>query len=992
MSYYNSKEGILTGSTSSSTSSSSATSSGSSTTAAPTAPWQSKTEPSSSTLATNVLNGQNIISANPTQLTGSSGQYQALFDLYNGLSGLEGLTSDMLTASAASTTGDVSTSAAAKAFNTGLSQVQSFVNDLNLPNVRLTTGEVQSSDSTTNAPKAQSTTYTTGVIYQGAMNDPVPAFQGDVNFNINIGEYTGQQITVPIDLSQMGDTARTMPNVVNYINSQLEAAGVQTRFATDDTPGEPQTVKAGSQTITLPAGPDQWSLQINADTEEQVSFSAPSSAPAVYVGQTSGNVIAYNAQQQAAAATAASGSSSSLTNAANSVSAPIQQIVKLQASSSATTSNASSSSTLSSSSSSSSSTAPPAALVLPGTANASTDEAWANTLPAGVTSVDSTATGSDGSLYVLANVTGTVDGETAVGTQNVALQKYDSAGNLVYSTILGSAGSTSGLSLAVSSDGSVAVAGSVTGALNPSNPGNIGGAATSFVALYDSAGEQQWATTSTNPSNNQANAVAFGANDTVYVAGQNNAPSSTVTAYAPSSGYLTAYSSTGTQLFNTATGTSNANGVAVDGSTVVVAGTSSTGDAVVNSYNAASSGAPTLTATRDLGSLGTGSIAGVAINNGQVVVAGTTSNSALNAGTVTSAFSGTQDAFVAQLNENLQPASTDAVAYYGGTGSTTATALTVSGGQVYIAGTSTGGLSGLSSSGSQEGFVAAIDPTTGQTTWSQALTGQNGVDAPNSIAVAQGGASVLDRLGLPTQTLQYQGSQLLTAATTVQAGDQFEIRTQAGATPATITIAAGETTQSLAQKIDQASGYQVNVTTVDVEGEQQLKITPEDSSQVIELLPGPSGKDALGPLGLSAGLIQTAPAVPTPKKVIPGVTETNTTTTTTSTKDAYGLNIAQDFNLTTTAGIQAAQKAIKTAMQLVQSAYNNIIDPPSATTTQTESGSVPAYLTAQLANYKAGLARLTGSSSGSSSSSSTSSSSSASSGTSLGSALASMLA
>ncbi|MEJ0066495.1 MAG: hypothetical protein WDM85_14705 [Caulobacteraceae bacterium] len=70
----------------------------------------------------------------------------------------------------------------------------------------------------------------------------------------------------------------------------------------------------------------------------------------------------------------------------------------------------------------------------------------------------------DGSLYVLANVTENADGSTPAGGQDVALQKYDSAGNLIFSHDLGSASSASGLSLAVSADGSqVAVAGQVTG-------------------------------------------------------------------------------------------------------------------------------------------------------------------------------------------------------------------------------------------------------------------------------------------------------------------------------------------------------------------------------------------------------------------------------------------------------------------------------------------------------------------------------------------------
>ena len=75
------------------------------------------------------------------------------------------------------------------------------------------------------------------------------------------------------------------------------------------------------------------------------------------------------------------------------------------------------------------------------------------------------------------------------GGQDVALQKYNSAGKLVFSSDLGSASSASGLSLAVSADGTqVAIAGQVTGSLTAGQTVNDPTGANSFVAVYDSAG------------------------------------------------------------------------------------------------------------------------------------------------------------------------------------------------------------------------------------------------------------------------------------------------------------------------------------------------------------------------------------------------------------------------------------------------------------------------------------------------------------------------
>lgn len=949
VSYYDSKAGILD----SSTSGSSGTGS-SSTTAAPPAPWnaaKASTQPSA--LAQLALAGQNVINPNTalTNVKGASQQYNSLFTLYQGLSALSGLTSQMLSSTATAQ----STKQATTAFETGLGQVMSYVNGLNLPNIRITNGSVSNSVSTTNAPATENDTYTTGVVFQGAMNDEVPSFQGTVQFNINITGFQNQVTSIPIDLSQMGSTPRTMPNVVSFINSQLEAAGVTTRFATNMVQPKPETMKINGKTVTLPAGPDQWSFKITGDSVEHVSFSAPATAAAVYVAQTSGNPTATSTST-----TSSSSSSSSTTD-----SPPIQQLVKLQADNSTTSS------------------APPAAVSLPGLIGASSDEALASTLQ--VASVGATTTGPDGSVYVVANVTGAIDGMQLQGTQNVALLKYDSAGHLLSAATLGATGSASGYSLAVSATGQVAVAGSVNGSLTVGSSSSSNSASTtqSFVSLFDSTGALQWTQQTNGVGNNQANAVAFGSDGSVYVAGQTQGAMPGGTPSGGQDGYLQGFSSTGTKLFTTefgSSGTDAATSIAVDGSTVVVGGTEN-GDGVLRSFTLNSSGPPTAGAVRDLGSLGGGSIAGVAISNGQVIVAGTTGNGSLSAGNVTASYGGGKSAFAAQLDESLSPNSNDAIAYYGGGSgtSTTGTALSVVNGQVYIAGTSTGGLPGLagptdtagSSTGTNEGYVANIDIATGQVQWSQALQGQDGYDHPESIAVDATGASVLDRLGLPDGTLQYTSSQNLTQATSVRAGDQFQIRTSPNGPLATVTISANETPQSLALKIRQAAGFQANVTVVPTGGKEEVKITPETKQGVIEFVPGPSGKDALGPLGIKPGIVMSGSALPTQTQ------KATTTGVNPSAKpkiptDYYGLGLDQNFDFTTKAGIKAAQAAISAAMAKVQNAYYNLKNAgQTKLPTSNPSGKVPTYLTNQIASYQNALNRLTGGSSSSSSSSST---------------------
>src|SRR6185312_4869522 len=118
-------------------------------------------------------------------------------------------------------------------------------------------------------------------------------------------------------------------------------------------------------------------------------------------------------------------------------------------------------------------------------------------------------------------------------------------------------------------------------------------------------------------------------------------------------------------------------GVAVDGNDVYVAGVQN-GDAVVTEYGITDPGAPALVASRNLGALNGGNVVGVGVSNGTVYVAGSAAGGALNAGAVTSAASGSGlNAFAATLAAGLAPSGGDAVAYYGGSGSTVASAMTV---------------------------------------------------------------------------------------------------------------------------------------------------------------------------------------------------------------------------------------------------------------------------------------------------------------------------
>jgi len=903
----------------------------------PTPPWsQSETATQVNANVENALAGLPII--NPAKAPPSGGQgisaadasdYGKLFTLYQGLSALN----DIVTQAKSTSQSPQQQAQLAKAFSSGLGQIQSFVSSTNFNGLRLAFGGDASSAKATLETSKPPTTYLTPPL---ATNDTldVPALDGNVQFNIAV-KLNSTTKNIAIDLSGLGSAPRSLGNVVNYINQQLSAAGVQTRVAINRTPGSAQTITAGGSTVTLPPTPDEFALQVNIGTSEQVTFSAPQTAGAVYVGQTIGNPTP---------APTPGANGKLITPAPDTRS----QLLKFQTD----TTNVD---------------APPQ---IAGQANFTPGRVFANNLDPKVGAVHATQVGPDGSVYLLADVSGVVEGQSILGSQDVALLKYDSAGHLIYTRTLGASSSASGLGLAVSSTGQVAVVGSVTGGLTGATEGPLNSDlnssfstdSDSFVTLYDTNGNEVWTERRGATQNDQANQVAFSADGaTVYVAGQaQGAIPGGGAQIGGQDGYIEAFqtSATGTphatfaQTFGTA-GQDSTKGLVVDGNSLITASVES-GDAVLRNYDI-SSGTPVLTNTRDLGSLQGGTIAGLALNGGQVVVAGTTSNGALSAGAVTAPSTGGVDAFVAQVSASLTPSSSDAIAYYGGAGVTQATSLAVSNGQIWIGGQTTSSVSGQTFLGTKDGFIAQLDVSTGQVITSNEFTGKDGIAAPTSIAVSTTGASVLDRLGLPEGTLSGDTSQVLTAQSALRAGDQFTIAT-GKAPPVTITLTNSDTLASLAQEIQRATGNQATASvTSNAAGQQQLKITPAFAQATITLGNGPADKNALALLGLPQGILNQTTTI------------NNVTAPADGGSKIYGLGLSGTLNFSSPNLVSQAQAAIISALGVVRSAYQGIVTAetpaipgqPSATNPG-KVGTVPAYLTAQIANLQAGLARLTG--------------------------------
>lgn len=867
----------------------------------PTAPWSSpETASKPSDLVRSALAGRRLINETAVDLdmAGASPDYTRLFALYQGLETLSALADRANERSLSA----LELSQTAKRFSSGLQEISDWLSTTKFQDIDLVQGVSSTKVKTTAGVEKTSTTFVSQPVHSGAISEPVAAFAGDVRFTMTVGEGAAAR-TIQIDLADMGDTPRTFGAVTEHINGKLADAGVATRVSYEQIPGEPKTVKSGDKTITLPAGPDQWAFEIQGAAGEAVSFAADAVSDAIYVTQGVG----------------AKGA---------------DQLLKFQSDGGAAP-------------------APSAAIGDPFAVEGQVGRA---TLPEGVETVRVSAVAPDGTLWVVADMASSDPNQPIKGQRDVALMKYDSAGNLLSTKLLGAASDASGFAIAIDADGRVAVAGSVTGALEPGKTGADATVADSFVTVFDAAGAELWTQRRGAKAADEATAVSFGPDGQVYVAGRAKSAMPGTVAQGGWDSYLQTFTeqqqtpiapkvgvSTSTLQFGSV-GDDSVQAMTVSGADLYTAGVEN-GRIMVRQFTLGADGSPTLAATRDLG-LAQGSIAGIAVADGRVILTGQTENAALDVGTPTNAHAGGSDAFVAVLSGDLQPSAGDRLTYVGGAGDDSAADVAFKDGKVWITGSNRAAAAGEEDP--SQGYLMRMDPETGATEWSQTWTADNGQARPATIAVASGGASVLDRLGLPQGTISQTNAKQLTQATALRVGDQFTVTPGNSGRAVTVEITAKDTLDTLAKKIVNASGRQLKVAVVTDKTApfmQRLEITAEDNKAGAVISSGAPGKDALGALGLSPGLI--SPATDSKDKA--------------ETKKAFGLTLPNNLNLNSKESIKAAIEALSAAISTVRSAYKGLAPRTTEITNSlTGKGGSTAYYNTQAANFQAALDRLGG--------------------------------
>jgi len=570
-----------------------------------------------------------------------------------------------------------------------------------------------------------------------------------------------------------------------------------------------------------------------------------------------------------------------------------------------------------------------------------------------VATVRMVAAGDDGAVYVLANLNGDSTSHPIKGARDVALLKYDAAGKLVFSETLGAAQSAEGFAIAVSSDGKVAVAGAVEGELSGGERAT--GGTDGFVAVFNANGEELWTARRGAAADDRVNAVSFGPGGAVIVAGQTASALTGQTALGGKDGFVRGYSAAGAELFTRQFG-SGADDAATAlmvrddgaGGMQIVTGGVENNRGILRRFDYGSSTGFSVGATRDIGLFLGGAINALAANGTALYVAGEVGADRLDVGVSARASSAGQEGFVARMDVGLSSTTIDRTTYLGSAQSDAVKSLAVVDGEVYAAGAAGGVFAAQGNGTSTSGFLARLDDQ-GNLAWARTFASSAGGLTLTSMSAAASGASVLDGLGLPHGAIAARDTAALTARSALRVGDEFRIGID-GRRPTVVRIGAEDTLQSLVTTINRAIGAAGRAEIVRAEGQERLKLTARDG-RALRLESGVAGRDALAGLGLKPGVVAT-------KATGRGAMKT------------FGLGlIGAELRLDSKPAIAAAKAELSAAVSIVRQAYDALLNPNARELSAEEkaleerrknAGAAPEYLTTQLANYQAALARIGG--------------------------------
>jgi hypothetical protein len=835
------------------------------------------------------------LSAGTTTDTKTEQDNQRLFALYNAVNNL----SYLATMAKRDGTTDGQRAGYNTRFQSGMDALEKYISSTDFNNFALQAQ--QPAASVTASAKVSSATfsYLSATLADGnAIDSALPGLSKTDKFTVSVTK-DGTQQDIAIDLSKV-DGDLTMSNLVSYVNDQLKAAGVTSRFK--------KTMTAGDITATtkVDKGKQAYSLEVVPGTNEQVSLAA-ASTPSLYVSATTGTTTATK--------------DTAVDNQG--------RLIKISDLDSG---------------------------------NPTSDYARTMAPSDGTSTASSTVVDSSGNIYMLGTTTGDLGSELNQGDQDVYLTKYDTAGNVMWQRMVGTTGSADAGAIALNPNGGVTIVGSSTAPVTTTSLSNT--KSDSFAAQYDTNGNQTWITQIPTLNQNSAASVSVDNSGNVFIGGTTaNVIGSGQVNQGGTDAYLAKISNKGKILSENQFGTSGSDTVSATTVTAagdLVVASVQDGHAILTKYTG---GDTSQTAwTYDMGTLGNGgAVSGLSVKDGKIYVSGTTSNANLNATTVAgTAASGGTDAFLFSATDEGAVADNAKLTFLGTAVNDKGAALTIgSDGTVYVAGTTSGTFAGNSTieKNTTNMFVASV-ATDGSVNWVRQYGGKDGQSIGSGVAFAANGSSVLDSLGLPSGQVQGKQDSSLTNNTTLRPGDFFKVQIEGDAGRTfKITIDKGETLTTLCTKLNAQFGSKGKASVSYASGGASLKIevSPGVTAKLIAgtndvVVPGDPKKgtsattvkgaaanDALGRLGIAEQTLSK----PADSK----------STDTTDTNGTYALGLPPNLDITTTSGAGAARAQLLNVLSAIQKIYQTTNNPVESLTNTTAAKTSNQSLSAAMASY-----------------------------------------
>ncbi len=595
---------------------------------------------------------------------------KALFILYNALKDLK---------TVAEYASDSKTSASKMAsieqlFQLGFGQAKDFIKTESLDKLKLLYGEKATNVSTKLGLGKKQYDYIGPQIHQGKLTDPISSLVGGEAFTITITRDTSAggvvsqvvnnfAINVPVLAAD-----RSLGALISQINAKIQA------IKTLDVNGK-EILQYNTKFFAEELSTDKFGLRIKTDFNEKMTFSALDVAPALYITGNTASVDYLTKQANPDIPT------TSFVTKLNDLAA-IDATKEFQKSLFSNQSEA--------------------LLVPEKTATTAVPSPLAR---AAETTSNAIATDSAGSFFVVGASDGRFANHLNTSTTGDAyLNKYDASGKLLWSRLVGSLGDAKAYSITIDSLDNVIIAGQADklSAGVSSNPlaigDNVFSGKDSFIVKYDNVGTQQWMYINDKYGTDAAMSVTTDSLGDVYVTGQKNINelSSTVLTGSDNAYVMKLDGFLGTkkdyvEIGSSTTDFGQAIAVAADGNIIVA--THEANNLVLQKLDKTNLASALW--TYDFGDMGVGSnISDIAVEGSRIYVAGSSNNSLVGSGTQIAAPLGGLDGFVLALDDLGASATADWTKFVGSTQSDSSGGLTVSGGKIYLSGTTAGDVNG----------------------------------------------------------------------------------------------------------------------------------------------------------------------------------------------------------------------------------------------------------------------------------------------------------